>query len=74
MEEQLRIWSEYENKEFIVDHFDEKYFNFKIRQFEDNCAFGYFSPHSHDEELDLMFEFEFTIDNDHIASQFSINI
>lgn len=74
LEEQLKIWSEYENKEFVVDHFDEKYFYFKIRQFDDNHAFGYFISHSHDGELDFVFEFVFVMDDDHITSKFSINI
>lgn len=74
LEKQLQIWSEYENKELIIDHFDEKYFYFKIRQFESNSAFGYFSPHSHEEELELMFEFDFVMDDDHITSLFSINM
>lgn len=70
----MKIWSEYENEEFVVDHFDERYFSFKIRQFDDNRVFGYFIPHSHDEELDFVFEFVFAMDDDHITSKFSINI
>lgn len=74
LEEQLQIWSEYENKELVIDHFDEKYFHFKIHPFEGNSAFGYINPHSHDEELELVFEFNFVVDDDHVTSRFSINI
>lgn len=74
LEEQLQIWSEYENKEFVVDHFDEKYFYFNIHQFESNSAFGYFRPHSHGEELDVTFEFDFAVDDERVVSLFSINV
>lgn len=31
---QLKIWSEYENKNYIVDYFKEDYFDFKVDQFD----------------------------------------
>lgn len=73
LDRQLRMWSEYENKEFVIDAFEEK--NFKISDLKDNKAFASFLPHSHHEELSFVFEFDFIIDdNDNITSEFSVNI
>lgn len=30
----MKIWSEYENKNYIVDYFKEDYFDFKVDQFD----------------------------------------
>ena len=73
LDEQLKICSEYENKEFVIDAFEEEYF--KILELKDNKAFAYFNPHSHHEELDFVFEFDFIMDdNGNITSEFSVNI
>lgn len=73
LEEQLKIWSEDEEKEFVIDPYNEKYF--KIQHFEENQAFAVFKPHSHNEELDFWFEFTFFIHaDDNIISEFNINI
>lgn len=34
LDNQLKIWSEYENKNYIVDYFKEDYFDFKVDQFD----------------------------------------
>ena len=67
------MWSKNDNKEYVVYHFDITHFHFKIHRFESLSASGYFRPHSHGEELDFMFEFEFVLKDDHVISQFSIN-
>ncbi|MCI8409196.1 MAG: hypothetical protein HFJ09_08015 [Lachnospiraceae bacterium] len=73
LEEQLKIWSEDEGKEFVIDPYNEKYF--KIQHFEEDQAFAVFQPHSHNEELDFWFEFTFFIhEDDNIISEFNINI
>ena len=73
LEEQLKICSEYENKEFVIDAFEEKYF--KILELKDNRAFAYFNPHSYNERFDFVFEFDFIMDdNGNITSEFSVNM
>ena len=73
LEEQLKIWSEDEEKEFVIDPYNEKYFT--IQHLKGNQAFGVFEPHSHNEKLEFWFEFHFLInENDNIISEFNINI
>ena len=73
LDEQLKIYSENEDKEFVIDAFEEEYF--KILELKDNKAFAYFNPHSHHEELDFVFEFAFIMDdNGNITSEFSVNM
>lgn len=73
LEEQLKIWSEDEEKEFVIEPYNEKYFT--IQHFEDNQVYIVFEPHSHNEKLEFWFEFHFLInENDNIISKFNINI
>lgn len=69
----LKTWSEYENKIYVIDYFVEKYFNFKVDQFDRKSAFGCYIPRSYDEELCFVFEFDFRINGGMFTSQFSIN-
>ena len=73
LKEQLEMWSEDEEKEFVIDSFKEEYL--EIDDFEGNRVFATFRPRSKDEELDLWFEIEFTIDkNGNLISVFNVNI
>lgn len=74
IDNQLNIWSEYENKNYCIDYFNENYFDFKIDLFDGEKAFGSYIPHSYGEELCLMFEFDFIVDGEVVTSQFSINV
>lgn len=74
LDDQLKIWSEYENKKCIVDYFNEKYFDFKIDRFDRKKAFGSYMPHSYGEELCFIFEFDFIVDVEDVTSRFSINV
>lgn len=74
LDNQLKIWSEYENKNYIVDYFKEDYFDFKVDQFDRKKAFGSYVPHSYGEELCLLFEFDFKVKGEVYTSQFSINV
>ena len=70
---QLEIWSEEEEKEFVIDTFNEKYL--EIDEFEGDHAFVTFNPTSNGEVLDFWFEIKFTIDEtDELTSEFNINI
>lgn len=70
---QLEMWSEDEEKEFVIDTFNEK--NLEIDEFEGDYVFATFNPTSNGEVLDFWFEIQLRIDeNDVLTSEFNVNI
>lgn len=72
LDRSLCMWSEAEHKEYVIDHFDEKYFI--LHWIKEKSAFGSFMPHSYGETLDFLFEFEFVLEDHHVICNFSMNI
>lgn len=73
LDEQLKLWAEYEGKEFVVDPFEEQHF--EILHFEEHCVSAAYNPQSHGEPLDFWFELDFGIEDDgSISLEFEINI
>ena len=73
LDEQLAMWEEDEEREFVVDHFDEKC----LEEIElvDNKSFVTYNPTNSGEELDLWFEIDFEIDKDEqITATLNVNI
>ena len=71
--DQLEIWSEDEEKEFVIDKFDKEFV--EINVINSNYAFAIFKPKSNGEEIDLWFEIKFTInENNQLSSEFDVNI
>lgn len=75
IKELLEGWSEYEEKEFVIDEFDEKNFDLGMQDFDGKGVFSTYNPTSYGETLDFWFEVEFVVDeNDNFTSWFNINI
>lgn len=73
MDEQLAMWEEDEEREFVVDHFDEKC----LEEIElvDNKSFVTYNPTNSGEQLDLWFEIDFEIDKDEqITATLNVNV
>ena len=62
LDEQLAMWEEYEEKRFVIDHFDESCLS--IGGFRDNRVPVEYNPTNSGEELDLWFEIDFDISSD----------
>lgn len=73
LDEQLAMWAEDEEKEFVVDRFDEACLN-DIELEEDNTSFTTYNPTNSGEELDFWFEIDFKVEeNGQITATFNVN-
>ena len=77
--EQLAMWEEYEDKKFVVDHFQKSCMEDidamdEARLEIDNRDIVCYRPTSFGEELDFWFEIEFYIENGQIKAVFDVNI
>ena len=70
---QLAMWAEDEEREFVVDHFDESCLD--DIELEEDKSFVTYNPTNSGEELDFWFEIEFNMDkNEQISATFNVNI
>lgn len=70
---QLELWSEEDEKEYVIDLFDEAYLQFD--KLENNYSFATYTAASHGEALDFWFEFELSLDeNGQLTAVFNVNI
>lgn len=73
LDEQLAMWAEDEEKEFVIDHFDEACLG-DIELEEDNTSFTTYNPTNSGEELDFWFEIDFKVEeNGPITATFNVN-
>ena len=77
--EQLAMWEEYEDKEFVVDHFQKSCMEDiddtdEARLETDNSDVVCYRPKSFGEELDFWFEIEFFTEDGQIKAVFDVNI
>ena len=77
--EQLAVWEEYEDKKFVVDHFQkscmEDIDDTDEARFEtDHRDMVCYNPTSLGEQLDFWFELEFFMENGQIKAVFDVNI
>lgn len=73
LDEQLAMWEEDEEREFVVDHFSESCL--EDIELEGNKSFVTYNPTNSGEALDLWFEIILEIgNNDQIAATFNVNI
>lgn len=73
LDEQLAMWAEDEEKEFVVDRFDEACLG-DIELEEDNTSFTTYNPANSGEELDLWFEIAFKVEeNERMTATFNVN-
>lgn len=73
LDEQLAMWAEDEEKEFVVDRFDEACLD-DIELEEDNTSFTTYNPTNSGEELDFWFEIDFKVEeNGQITATFNVN-
>ena len=77
--EQLAMWEEYEDKEFVVDHFqkscmDEIDETDETRLETNNRDILCYNPTSFGEGLDFWFEIEFFMENGQIKAVFDVNL
>jgi len=73
LDEQLAMWAEDEEKEFVIDRFDEACLG-DIELEEDNTSFTTYNPTNSGEELDLWFEISFKVEeNERITATFNVN-
>lgn len=73
LDEQLAMWAEDEEKEFVVDRFDEACLG-DIELEEDNTSFTTYNPTNSGEELDFWFEIDFKVEeNGPITATFNVN-
>lgn len=73
LNEQLEIWAEEYEKEYIIDPFNGKFL--LIDSFRGDCAFATYNPKSNGDELDLWFEIKFKFDKYcKIITEFNVNI
>ena len=77
--EQLAMWEEYEDKEFVVDHFQKSCMEDiddtdEARLETDNSDVVCYRPMSFGEELDFWFEIEFFTEDGQIKAVFDVNI
>ena len=70
---QLAMWEEYEDKKFVVDHFDESCLE-EIELENDNTSFVTYNPTSFGEQLDFWFEIDFEVKDGQITAIFDVNI
>lgn len=73
LDEQLAMWAEDEEREFVIDRFDEACLD-DIELEEDNTSFTTYNPTNSGEELDLWFEIAFKIEgNGQITATLNVN-
>ncbi len=73
LDEQLAMWAEDEEKEFVIDRFDEACLG-DIELEEDNTSFTTYNPTNSGEELDLWFEIAFKVEeNGEITAALNVN-
>lgn len=73
LDEQLAMWAEDEEKEFVIDRFDEACLG-DIELEEDNTSSTTYNPTNSGEELDLWFEIAFKVEeNGQITATFNVN-
>lgn len=73
LDEQLAMWAEEEEKEFVIDRFDEACLG-DIELEEDNTSFTTYNPTNSGEELDFWFEIDFKVEeNGPITATFNVN-
>lgn len=73
LDEQLAMWAEDEEREFVVDRFDEACLG-DIELEEDNTSFTTYNPTNSGEELDLWFEIAFKVEeNGKITAVLNVN-
>ena len=77
--EQLAAWEEYEDKKFVVDHFQKNRMGDiddtdEARLETNNIDVVCYNPTSFGESLDFWFEIEFFIEDGQIRAVFDINI
>lgn len=71
---QLQMWADYNNREFVIDFYDEKQLNLRNIEDEVNTLVGEYTPTSHGEELEFWFELDLYKDeNDNVILYFNIN-
>ncbi|MDE6732547.1 MAG: hypothetical protein K2J77_06695 [Oscillospiraceae bacterium] len=74
LDEQLAMWAEDEEREFVIDHFDESCLE-EIEPEDDNRAFVTYNPTNSGEELDLWFEIDLKVEeNDRITATLNVNL
>lgn len=74
LDEQLDMWAEDEEREFVIDRFDESCLE-EIEAEDDNRAFVTYNPTNSGEELDLWFEIDFKVEeNDRITATLNVNL
>lgn len=73
LDEQLAMWAEDEEREFVIDRFDEACLD-DIELEEDNTSFTTYNPTNSGEELDFWFEIDFKVEeNGQITATFNVN-
>ena len=73
LDEQLAMWEEYEERPFVIDHFDESCLD-DIELEDNNTSFTTYNPTNSGEELDIWFEINFKAEeNDKITAVFNVN-
>ena len=75
LDEQLEMWAEDEEREFVVDRFDASRLDDEIEVEDDDRAFASYSPTNSGEQLDFWFEFDFAVGGDgKVAAKFNVNV
>lgn len=74
LDEQLAMWAEDEEREFVIDRFDESCLE-EIEPEDDNRAFVTYNPTNSGEELDLWFEIDIKAEeNERMTAAFNVNL
>lgn len=74
LDEQLAMWAEDEEREFVIDRFDESCLE-EIEPEDDNRAFVTYNPTNSGEELDLWFEIDIKAEeNERMTATFNVNL
>lgn len=74
LDEQLAMWAEDEEREFVVDRFDESCLE-EIELEDDNRAFVTYNPTNSGEELDLWFEIDIKVEeNERMKATLNVNL
>lgn len=74
LDEQLAMWAEDEEREFVIDRFDESCLE-EIEPEDDNRAFVTYNPTNSGDELDLWFEIDFKVENnERMTATFNVNL
>lgn len=74
LDEQLAMWAEDEERDFVIDRFDESCLE-EIEPEDDNRAFVTYNPTNSGEELDLWFEIDIKVEgNERITATLNVNL